>query len=102
MKNCVIEANTQPAIALKFEPKDIFGSTVKIAGWGVTKSKVVPKVLKTVDLKIISNIDCVNKVSQILESLSELFEWQICATADPWALNSCVRYNVFVNTRFFF
>lgn len=72
---------------------DLFGSKVKIAGWGVTHDHVQPKVLRTVDLKILSEAECVNVLSQIIGRQVPLVDWHLYATSEPWALNACVRDN---------
>lgn len=71
--------------------KDLFGTKVRIAGWGLTNDNMAPKVMKTVDLKVLTKKKCDLVVSQIVQKSTELLDWHMCAKSIPWALNGCVR-----------
>lgn len=85
--------NMRLAFVPKFKPKNLFGASVKIAGWGLTNGNMRTEILRTVDLKVLSDTECNIRVSQILKKpiSTDVFIRHLCATSEPWALNTCVR-----------
>jgi hypothetical protein len=75
---------------------DLFGLRVAIAGWGVKRNGDVPNILETVDLNILLDEDCQNRILKLHGQTINIHSNCFCTAAEPYALLSQVSIYIYI------
>ncbi|XP_011495552.1 PREDICTED: chymotrypsin-2-like [Ceratosolen solmsi marchali] len=88
-----------PATLSSMTSKDLYRSTVEIAGFGMTAEDRMTSYMETVTVSIISQRECEERIEKIGQNKCELNKKYLCGVGDPVALmsngnsGSAVLYN---------
>ncbi|XP_058800803.1 mite allergen Der p 3-like isoform X2 [Phymastichus coffea] len=74
---------------LTFAPTDLYGSTVRIAGWGYSPEDVSPFVLRTAVLTVLNNEECGKRASVLVRKNMTPLENHFCSVATPSVVLTC-------------
>jgi hypothetical protein len=75
--------------------------TVEFAGFGISTTGRITRLMETVEMTIISKRECENRVERLNRNTYAINEKYLCAVADPIALmsNVCTTYLLFEHFR---
>ncbi|XP_011493785.1 PREDICTED: uncharacterized protein LOC105359008 [Ceratosolen solmsi marchali] len=79
--------NNVPTAMLGNAPNSIFyGMNVQVAGWGKLSDNMIPRILHTVTLTLISKDECENRIRDFSGITLNVYEKQFCTFAEPYGL----------------
>lgn len=80
----------EPAKLFKLPSAELYGSELKIAGWGRTNNEEKPTTLETALLKVISNDECAHHLGILSSNVYTIDENKLCIKIEPWVVTGSV------------
>jgi hypothetical protein len=79
-------SNIAPAVIATFEKSNLFGVEVQVAGWTKSIDSTSSNILKTANLKILSDDECKHIIYLFNKFIIQIDEFLFCTKADPYVL----------------
>lgn len=69
---------------------ELYGTDIKIAGWGITNNNKKPVILKTALSTVMSTDECINYIDELTNHALTIHENSLCSKTEPWLLTGSV------------
>jgi hypothetical protein len=77
------------------ENRFLYGLNVIAAGWGITNSGQITRFMEAVNLRILSNTECENRIAIAQGNRISVPERLLCSVSDPLAVMQVVSVIIF-------